>query len=154
MINMYMVAKPSKPRPAKRGIPHSAKSVFPTIIASGGEFCYQLVRCRSGGYLSSCWWREEQTPVVETFLTIRTFSRCRTGGRSTGILLEEVFSLMIVSYWSHNNDDKDFEQEHVQTEESGLSDAELPSNKKKTEVPNELSWRWKRQQGYYQGSKS
>ena len=80
MMNMYiMVAKPFQPRPAKCGIPPPAKSVFPTIIASGGEFSYQLVRCWPGGYLSSCWWREEQTPVVETFLTMRTFSRYRTG---------------------------------------------------------------------------
>ena len=51
MMNMYMVAKPFQPfqpKPAKRGIPPTAKSVFPAIIASGGEYSYQLVRCWPG----------------------------------------------------------------------------------------------------------
>ena len=52
MMNMFMIVKPFQPNPAKCGIPPAA-SVFPTIIASGGENSYQLVKCRPGGYLSS-----------------------------------------------------------------------------------------------------
>ena len=49
----------------------------------------------------------------------------------------EVFSFFNDSFIVMADYNDDSEQEHVQIDESGLSNAELPINKKETEVPND-----------------